>query len=90
MSNVINSYEQRFNQLPAKSLELARLERRRQATEKLYSAIEEKYQEAQLNEQAIPSNVLIMNDARPPRAPVKAKTCFNYNNGIIFRYWCRL
>ena len=73
MSNVINSYEQRFNQLPAKSLELARLERRRQATEKLYSAIEEKYQEAQLNEQAIPSNVLIMNNARPPVVPAKPK-----------------
>ena len=73
MSNVIDSYEQSFNQLPAKSLELARLERRRQATEKLYSAIEEKYQEAQLNEQAIPSNVLIMNNARAPRAPSKPK-----------------
>ena len=71
MSNVINSYEQRFNQLPAKSLELARLERRRQATEKLYSIIEEKYQEAQLNEQSIPSNVLIMNNARPPHDPAK-------------------
>ena len=77
MSNVIDSYEQRFNQLPTKSLELARLERRRQATEKLYSIIEEKYQEAQLNEQSIPSNVLIMNNARAPRDPAKP------NRGLI-------
>ena len=88
MSNVINSYEQRFNQLPAKSLELARLERRRQATEKLYSAIEEKYQEAQLNEQSIPSNVLIMNNARPPQSSCQTKSYIDYNYGFVFRYWC--
>ncbi len=71
LSNVISSYDQKFNQLPARTLDLARLERQRQAAEKLYSAIDEKYQEALLNEQATPGNVLIMNSAEPPYAPSK-------------------
>ncbi len=69
LSGVVNSYEEQFNRLPASTLELARLERRRQAAENLYNALNEKYEEAQLNEQATPGNVLIMNTARKPNAP---------------------
>ena len=59
LSNVINGYEEQFNRLPTSTLELARLERRRQADENLYNTLNEKYQEAQLNEQATPGNVII-------------------------------
>jgi polysaccharide biosynthesis transport protein len=69
ISNVINSYEGQFNQLPSSTLELARLERQRQAAENLYNTLNTKYQETQLNEQATPGNVLIMNTAYEPDSP---------------------
>jgi len=68
-TNVINRYEQEFNKLPISTLDYARLERRRLAEESLYNTLTEKYQEAQLNEQATPGNVLIMNTANPSRNP---------------------
>lgn len=68
-SNVLGNYENEFNKLPASTLEYARLERKRLAEENLYNTLVEKYQEAQLNEQAIPGNVLIMNTANPSRKP---------------------
>lgn len=69
LTNVINGYEQQFQQLPARTLDLARLERQRQAAENLYTALDAKYQEAQLNEQATLGNVTILNEARTPRTP---------------------
>lgn len=69
LNSVINSYEQEFNKMPATTLEYARLERKRLAEENLYNTLVEKYQEAQLNEQATPGNVLIMNTAFPSDEP---------------------
>ena len=46
------------------------------SVEKLYSALEEKYQEALINEQSIPGNVLIMNEAWPPSAPSEPNRIF--------------
>ena len=71
ISHVVSSYESKFNQLPSKTLEFARLERRRQSLEKIYSALEAKYQEALINEQSTPGNVLIMSDAQVPGGPSK-------------------
>ena len=68
-TNVINKYEQDFNKLPTSTLDYARLERRRLADESLFNTLTAKYQEAQLNEQATPGNVLIMNTAHPTRNP---------------------
>ena len=71
LNQVVASYDRQFNQLPTQTLELARLERDRQSLEKLYTVLEAKYQEALINEQSTPGNVLIMSDARPPGAPAK-------------------
>lgn len=65
LNSVINSYESKFNQLPANTLELARLERERQTLEKLYLILEEKYQEALILEQSTPGNVYVLNPAQP-------------------------
>ena len=69
LSNVINTYEAGFNQLPSSTLEYARLERQRLAEESLYNTLNAKYQEALLNEQATPSNVLLLDEASPSRTP---------------------
>ncbi len=71
LNNVIGSYEGKFNQLPARTIGYARLERERSAFEKLYLVLEEKYQEALINEQSIPGNVQIMSVAGIPGAPSK-------------------
>ncbi len=71
MNRFIQRYEQKFNALPAKSIDLARLSREVAALEKLYLLLEEKYQEALVNEKSTTGNVLILNEARIPREPAK-------------------
>lgn len=71
LQNVVNRYESRFNELPKSAIELARLQRMRESLEKLYLLVEEKYQEALINEQSQPGNVLIVDDGRVPSNPSK-------------------
>lgn len=82
-SNVMGSYEQEFNKLPASTLDYARLERKRLAEENLYNTLVEKYQEAQLNEQATPGNVLIMNNAFPSNKPAEPNRIFMIMMGLF-------
>jgi tyrosine-protein kinase Etk/Wzc len=83
LNNVLGSYEEKFNILPARTLDLARLERERAVFEKLYLTLEEKYQEALINEQSIPGNVIIMNTALPPDSPAKPNRTFIIALGLI-------
>ena len=71
LSVIVKQYEVRFNKLPKTSIDFARFKRVRESTEKLYTLIEEKFQEAQINEQSQPGNVLIIDKARIPTAPAK-------------------
>lgn len=71
LSNIVSRYEDRFNKLPRTSIDLARFQRNRESTEKLYILLEEKYQEALINEQSQPGNVLIIDNAREPKSPSK-------------------
>ena len=87
LSNVINGYEEQFNRLPTSTLELARLERRRQADEELYTVLNEKYQEAQLNEQATLGNVTLLNKANAPSNPSKPNRVMIIIIGAIFGAW---
>lgn len=71
LDELVQRYETRFNEMPKRTLDLARLQRVKTANEKLYLLVEEKYQEAQINEQSTPGNVLIIDDARVPEDPSK-------------------
>lgn len=71
LQRIVNQYEQRFNTLPKTSIDLARFQRNRESTEKLYILLEEKYQEAFINEQSQPGNVLIIDNARESKSPSK-------------------
>ncbi len=71
LSKVVAEYEKKFNDLPKSTLELARLTRRVSMIEKLYLLVEEKYQEALINEQSTPGNVQIIDKARRPFEPAK-------------------
>ena len=86
IGSVVNNYEEKFNNLPGRTLDLARLERERAVFEKLYLTLEEKYQEVLINEQSIPGNVFIMNYAYPPLAPAKPNRPLIIIFGIIIGF----
>ncbi len=50
LNAVIAEYERQFNQIPEKSIELAKLQRARLSSEKLYLLVEEKFNEAAITE----------------------------------------
>ena len=52
LGHVVQKYEYRFNRLPRTKIELARFQRTRESAEKLFTLIEQKYQEAMINEQS--------------------------------------
>lgn len=60
LSKMLSKYEEQFSKLPSQSIEYAKLERNRKATEKLYLILEEKYQEAKINERIKLGTVLII------------------------------
>jgi len=71
LGSIVGKYDSQFNQLPKTSIELAKFQRTRESLEKLYTLVEEKYQEALINEQSQPGNVLIIDNARMPNKPSK-------------------
>ena len=71
LAEIVKTYDSKFNQLPKSAIEYARLQRSRESLEKLYVLVEEKYQEAVINEQSQPGNVLIIDVARRPDKPAK-------------------
>jgi len=68
---IVKRYEDKFNRLPKTAIEFARYQGSRESLEKLYTLVEEKYQEALINEQSQPGNVLIIDNARRPSTPSK-------------------
>ncbi len=60
LSTMLAKYEDQFSKLPTQSIQFAKLERNRKATEKLYLILEEKYQEAKINERIKLGTVLLI------------------------------
>ncbi|MBS1552708.1 MAG: polysaccharide biosynthesis tyrosine autokinase [Bacteroidetes bacterium] len=60
LSKLLSRYEDQFSKLPTQSIEYAKLERNRKATEKLYLILEEKYQEAKINERIKLGTILVI------------------------------
>ncbi len=57
---MLAKYEEQFSRLPSQSIEFAKLERNKKATEKLYLILEEKFQEAKINERIKLGTVLVI------------------------------
>lgn len=83
LSTVLARYEGKFNKLPKTTIEYARFQRTRESSEKLYTLIEEKYQEALINEESQPGNVLIIDSARIPGGPSKPNRTLMILVGIL-------
>jgi tyrosine-protein kinase Etk/Wzc len=71
LNNLVGKYESQFNKMPKTSIEYARLERKRESDEKLYSLLEDKYQEAKINELSQPGNVVMIDQGVIPTSPAK-------------------
>jgi len=86
LNAVIGGYEEKFNQVPRKSIELAKLQRARLSSEKLYLLIEEKYNEAGIKEKSDFGYVSVMDPAVPPRRPVSPIVLLNLAVGTILGF----
>ncbi len=84
LGQVVKGYESRFNELPKTTIELARLKRKSEALEKLYLLVEQRYQEALINEQSQPGNVVIIDAARKPTHPAKPNRLLIILVGLVF------
>jgi tyrosine-protein kinase Etk/Wzc len=71
LNEIVSDYDKKMNLLPTSSIDLVRLEREQSAYEKLYTLVEERYQEAIINEQSVPGNVLIIDEGLIPTRPAK-------------------
>jgi tyrosine-protein kinase Etk/Wzc len=83
LSSVIAEYERQFNRIPQKSIDLARLQRSRLSSEKLYLLIEEKYNEAAITEKSEFGYVDIIDPALVPIKPVSPRVVVNLILSIL-------
>ncbi len=83
LKSTLNKYQEKFNKLPAQSIEYANLERERRANEKVYLMLLEKYQEALINEESQPNNVKIIDYGKVPKAPAKPNRFLIITIGLL-------
>ncbi len=83
LNEAIRQYEVKFERIPRKSVELARLQRSRLSNEKLYLMVEEKFNEANITEKSNIGYVEIIERAAVPFAPSSPKMFINLAIGII-------
>jgi len=76
-------YENKFGALPRNAIELAKLTRTREGLEKLYTLIEQRFQEAVINEQSQPGNVVVIEAARVMNQPAKPNRTLIVIIGIV-------
>jgi tyrosine-protein kinase Etk/Wzc len=69
--------------LPRKSIDLAKLQRARLSTEKLYTLVDEKYNEAAITEKSEFGSVNIIDRATVPLKPISPKVLLNLLLGLV-------
>ena len=79
----IQDYERKFSSIPAKSIQYARLERDRSSLEKLYLTLDEKYNEANIQEKSEFGYVDIFDPAVVPSEPASPNLILNLALGIV-------
>ncbi len=83
LGGVVEEYNQELEDLPGKSLRLARLMRKRQSDEKIYIMLQEKYQESRITEVGQLGIIRIIDPAVPPKYPVKPRKKLNVLLGML-------
>jgi tyrosine-protein kinase Etk/Wzc len=83
LNDIVKKYEIPFNKLPLTTISYAQIQRKRESSEKLFSLLEEKYQEALINEQSQPGNIFIFNQAQISNTPSKPDRRYIIVLGLI-------
>ncbi len=83
LESVIAVSERQFGQIPEKSMELAKLQRARLSNEKFYLLVEEKFNEAAINEASEFGYINVMDSALVPDEPVSPKPTANLLIGAL-------
>lgn len=83
VTSQLAQYEGKFGTLPRSAIELAKLTRTREGLEKLYTLIEQRFQEAVINEQSQPGNVVVIEAARVMSSPAKPNRTLIVIIGIV-------
>ena len=83
LNEAIAEYERKFDRIPKKSLDLARLQRQRLSNEKLFMMVEEKYNETNITEQANLGYIEILERASVPGRPSSPKPFINLMIGAV-------
>ena len=83
LSGYLKKYEGDFAKLPTESIELAKLQRVATSLEKLYLILEEKYQEATINERARIGNAVLLDPGTDDFGPVKPKKSIIVISGLF-------
>ena len=79
----IEQYERRLRSIPEQSVELARLQRERQAAEGLYVSLSEKLREVRMAEEAQIGIADLIRPALVPDEPVRPNTTLNLILGLL-------
>jgi len=83
LNGIISKYEQNFSRLPETSIELAQYQRKRESLQQWYLLVEQKYQEALINELSQPGNVIIIGKGRIPDRPANPSNILIILVGLI-------
>ncbi len=73
LQSIIGNYEGKLSTLPKKSMQFAGYERNLESLQQLYTLVDQRYQQAVINELSQPGNVFIISKGRVPVKPTKPK-----------------
>jgi capsular exopolysaccharide synthesis family protein len=83
LETIINKYEANVYKLPKQSMEFAGYERNLESLQQLFKVVDQKYQEAMINELSQPGNSAIISIGRVPDGPAKPNRLFIILLGFI-------
>ena len=83
LNGILGNYESKLSKLPQEVIELARLQRIQKSNEKLYTLLEGKYQEAEINERSRVGNAYILDPGLENFGPIKPDKRLIYIQGIF-------
>ncbi|MDM7925916.1 MAG: polysaccharide biosynthesis tyrosine autokinase [bacterium] len=83
LSKIVDRYNRDLSNLPDKSLKLARLTREAEVNSKIFIMLREKYEENRIAEASQIGSVRIVDQARPPKHPIKPKKRTNLVLGFL-------
>ena len=83
LTAVISNYESQFNRIPQKNIDLARHQRARLSSERLYLLVDEKFNEASIKEKSEFGYVDVIDSAMVSNKPVSPKVAINLILGVV-------